>query len=49
MRAYKQYKIVKVRKRRKYENFDHFIFPKKVTQVYYLSYLRGVVDDKHTL
>ena len=38
MRTHKQYKIVEVRKTRKYEKFDPFIFPKMASQVYYSSY-----------
>ncbi|GAU21906.1 hypothetical protein TSUD_34030 [Trifolium subterraneum] len=38
MRIHNQYKIVEVRKGRKYSKFDPFIFPKTATQVYYSPY-----------
>ncbi|RDX74633.1 hypothetical protein CR513_45597, partial [Mucuna pruriens] len=38
MRMHKQYKIVEVRKGRKYGKFDPFIFPKAAIQVYYSPY-----------
>jgi len=38
MRMHKQYRIVEVRKGRKYEKYDPFIFPKAATQVYYSPY-----------
>ncbi|XP_004516508.1 uncharacterized protein [Cicer arietinum] len=38
MRIHNQYKIVEVRKGRKYGKFDPFIFPKSATQVYYSPY-----------
>lgn len=38
MRIHNQYKIVEVRKGRKYSMFDPFIFPKVATQVYYSPY-----------
>lgn len=44
MRTHNQYKIIEVRKGRKYEKFDPFIFPKAATQVYYSPYPRRQRD-----